>query len=228
MTGQANAASSLLCGFNNTRGGETSLANSAVAGLRAAIVAQFPGVKVRLFAQLSKASLTGCRATYIAVITSPTSGIKPLSAAEQTALKNYVDAGGVATLFTDNNTFVANATTINNSVLKPFGLAATGTLTGGQPITLKSGNNPVASGPAGNTSQLDTFYPGWFAKLGTSTELGSFPANGKPGLAWLPAGALGHGSGAVVMFADASLVLDGTRSAEDTTGILNALALGLR
>ncbi len=225
--GPAAAALPVLCGFNNARGGIESLANSGVAGLRAAIVAQFPGVKFHLVGHLTSTTLASCNVVYLGVATSPTSGIKPLSKAEQSALRAFVDAGGSAALFTDNDTFVTNAPAINASLLTPFGVTATGTLDGNQAITLKSGTNPVASGPAGTIGQLDTFFPGWLSKFGKSKDLGTFTANSQPGLAWLPAGVLETGSGPVVMFADSSLLLDGTRTAEDTTGILNAFALGL-
>jgi hypothetical protein len=92
---------------------------------------------------------------------------------------------------------------------------------------MATGTNPVASGPAGTINQLESYYPGWFSKLGASTLLGTLPANNEPGLAYLPAGSLGAGSGDVIFFADSSLLLDGTRTSDDTTGILNALAVGL-
>ena len=226
---QANAATSpVICGFNTTRGGIESLANSGVAGLRNAITQQFPGVKFHLAGTVTATALAGCTVEYLGVATSSTSGIKPLSKAEQTALRDFVLGGGTAVLFTDNDTFVTNASLINASLLTPFGVSTTGTLDDNQVITLQAGTNPVATGPAGTISQLDTFFPGWFVKLGRAQTLGALVANSQPGVAWLPAGSLAVGSGYVVMFSDSSMLLDGTRTAEDTTGILNALALGLQ
>lgn len=223
----AHAADLTIGGFNQARGGATSLADPNTANLKKAIMRQFPGARFDFFSQLTATQLSKVNVVFLSVTTGDFSAISPLSKAEQTALRNFVVGGGTAVIFTDNDTFSAKprAPASNASLLEPFGLAATGTLKGAQPIELIACQNPIAKGPAGQITQLDTFYPGWFSILGASVDLGTLVSDGKPGLAWLHPGALGIHSGAVVFFADSSLVFDSHRTANDTIGILNALAL---
>ena len=61
--------------------------------------------------------------------------------------------------------------------------------------------------------------------LGSSTDLANLTPNNEPALAYMPAKHLGSSSGPAIFFSDSSLMLDGTRTANDQTAILNALAL---
>jgi hypothetical protein len=101
-------------------------------------MAQFPGVAFHLANHLSAHQLTGADVVFLGVIGSPTSGIKPLSKTEQSVLLSFVQHGGTAVLFTDNDTFASNAKAVNSSLLKPFSLAATGTRSSGRRHCLES------------------------------------------------------------------------------------------
>lgn len=212
----------VIGGFNETRGGQQSLQDPAVAGLRSAITQAFPTASFKFAGKLTSTFLGHVTVVMLGVGKSATSGIKPLSKSEQTALAAFVRGGGAALIFTDNSTFDSNAKSQNKSLLAPFGLAAAGTLDGNQAAPFTGSKDPIANGPFGTASQLDTFFPGWFSKTGSSKVLASFSYNGKPAVAYLPARG---SSGAVVLFADSSLLFDSNRTANDQTAILNAFAL---
>ena len=210
-------ASLIIGGFDSTRGGFESVANSSVeSDLRDAITGRFPGVTFSSTGTLTAPYLSGVNVLLLGVAQGDFAAISPLTAAEQTALLSFVDAGGTAVLFADNSDFDLNnqAPAANASFLSPFGLAADGTLTGNQSATFLSGGG-----------SLDTYYPTDFSTLGGSTELAAFTSNGQPAAAYFPRGALMANSGAVVFFADSSMMLNGFLTPNDATAILNAIAL---
>lgn len=221
-TAARTAKALVLGGFNETRGGQQSLQDPAVSGLRSAIAAAFPNITFKFSAKLSAKFLRKVNVVLLGVGKSATNGITPLSKKEQTALANFVHNGGTALNFTDNDTFDSNAKAQNDSLLAPFGLAATGTIAGDQAAPFAGSNDPIGNGPFGTATQLDAYFPGWFSKTGSSSVLASFTYNAKPAVAYLSAHA---GSGAVTLFADSSLLFDSNRTADDQTAILNALAL---
>jgi hypothetical protein len=208
-------------GFNMTRGGIESLQSEPA--LAAAITTAFPHSHFRYAAKLSKSLLAKVNVVIIGVAEASTTAITPLSAAEQKQLSAFVARGGTALIFTDND---LQFQTASQSLLTPFGLASTGVLDGnntGSFLTLSS--DPIQTGPFGTATQLDTSWPGWFSALGSSTKLATLNANGQPTLAYLPAGALAAGSGAVVFFSDSTYLIDSARTANDQIAVLNALAL---
>ena len=208
--------------FNPARGGIESLKASDLAGLRAAIKKMFHP-RFKYAGKLTAKFLGSVDVIVIGVAKTVSTEIKPLGSREQSALVGFARHGGTVIVFADNSDF-QNA---DDSVLVPFGLSSTGKLDGDQTATWVGNvsQNPLASGPAGVSQQLDTYYPGWFSNLGSAQDLADLPVSGQPVAAYLAAGALGSGSGAVIFFADSSLMLDGTRSKNDETAILNALSL---
>lgn len=123
-------------GFDAARGGIGALSTNA--GLQSLILSEFPGSTFSSTATLTSAYLSTISDLVISVGFTNSSGITPLSAAEQTALFNFVLGGGTALLFTDNDSFNASAPAVNSSFLTPFGLTATGTLSGFQSSTLST------------------------------------------------------------------------------------------
>ena len=206
--------------FNIKRGGLESLASSDESGLRMAIKHLFPGSTFHYNGKLTSTFLSTVNVVVIGVADQISTPITPLTGSEQTALLRFVKSGHKAILFTDND---LEFQTSSNSMLAPFGLHCTGVITGSAAATFLSAN-PIQSGPAGMAQQLDTFYPGWFDVLGKSTDLANLP-NNEPGLAYFPAKGFSAGSGPAIFFADSSLMIDGTRTANDQIAILNALAL---
>ncbi len=220
----AEASSLAVGGFNAARGGGGSIATDT--GLQSLILGQFPGSTFSSTATLTSSYLSTISDLIISVAAADNVAITPLSASEQTALVNFVDAGGTALLFTDNSTFDSTAPTVNNSFLSPFGLSAAGTLNGVNSSTIVNSSNPVVTGPAGTATGFDTNYPGWFSSLGSALEIAKLTANNEPDLAVLLPGALAPGSGAVVFFADGNnLGGGGASDSNDNILILNSLAL---
>ena len=219
------APSLAVGGFNSVRGGEESIETNT--GLQNLITAQFPGTTFSGARKLTPQYLSTISHLIIGVGTSCCTGTK-LSVAEQHALVDFVVAGGTALLFGDNDSSNEIARQANRSFMAPFGLSMTGTLVAEQPSTIVNSSNPVVTGPAGTATGFDTNYPGWFSRLGSATKIAVLTANNKPSLAFLPPGALGTGSGAVVFFSDANCIQVGSggiNSANDNILILNSLAL---
>jgi hypothetical protein len=130
--GVTTAKADVIGGFDLSRGGEFSLRDSAsLSGLRTAITSAFPGDTLSANGTLTPAYLSSINTLFISSATGNTTATSPLSASEQTALTNFVLAGGSALIFVDNDTFAGGASpTANNSFLSPFGLHVTGTLNG--------------------------------------------------------------------------------------------------
>jgi hypothetical protein len=222
------AASLTVGGFNEARGGEESINENP--GLQNLITTQFPGTIFSSSAELTPAYLSTINALIIGVAVSCGEEIKPLSVAEQTALLNFVKAGGTALLFGDNS---ENAKAANHSFTAPFGLSMAGTLelTGGS--TIVNSSNPVVTGPAGTATGFDYEVPGWFSELGSAQKIAVLNAPGlkgdkQPSVAALLPGVPGTGSGATVFFSDSdSLIVSycGISSTNDNILILNSLAL---
>jgi hypothetical protein len=210
-------------GFDVARGGIESLGASDAAQLKAAILAAYPHSKIRLTKKLTVAFLTKVKVLVLGVAYGGTQGITPLSTAEQTALGNFVKGGGTALLYCDNNLQFSPA---SNSFANPFGLTAGGVLDNGQIATFVTGiTDPIMTGPFGTATQFETQWPGWFTALGSSVTLANLAGNGAPEIAYLPAGALGTGSGAVVLFGDSSTLIDSDRTMNNQIALLNGLAL---
>ena len=216
----------IIGGFDAGRGGYMSLRDSgSLALLRSSVTSQFPGATFTASGTLTSAYLSTLNYLFVSSATSNNSAITPLSASEQTALRNFVLSGGTALIFVDNDTFDPNAPLANSSLLTPFGLHITGTLGGSQSGTIINSANPIVTGRAGTATGIDTLYPGWLDNLNGSLRIANQNANGAPALSAFLPGALGAGSGGAVFFTDANLALDGTRTTNNTILILNSLAL---
>jgi hypothetical protein len=216
-------ASLSVGGFAKTRGGLESLASTSESLLKKAIRTGFPHSTFHFSNRLTTKLLQGVNVVILGVAEADMTGIAPLDAREQANLLHFVKGGGNAVIFADNDLQFQAA---SDSVLAPFGLSSTGVLSGNQTAAfVNPSNNPVENGPFGTATQLDTGWPAWFSNLGASTELAQLAQNGMPACAYLPAGSLAPGSGTAVFFSDSTMMIDGTRTPNDQTAILNALAL---
>jgi hypothetical protein len=198
-------------GFDLGRGGVMSLTDgSFTIQLRSELSAEFSGVSLAATSTLTDSFLTGLDVLFISSAKGNTSVTTPLTAAEQTALLNYVLAGGQAIIVVDNNTFGGPTTdSVNESFLEPFGLDSTGTLTGTRDGTITNPSHAVTNGPFGSVSAFRFLFPGWFDNLGPNADpLGTIDANGEVGLAVIDRGALSPTSGQVVFFSDTGPFID--------------------
>ena len=133
-------------------------------------------------------------------------GIVPLSAAEKSALLNYVLGGGTALVLAEEYVDHASA----QSLLDPFGITiADDGVSGLQYGTILNPSHPIFDGPFGVQSAFAVLGSGIFTDLGPyATSLATMDSTGFPILASIEAGVLGPGSGRVILMPDASPFAD--------------------
>ncbi len=226
----ADASAVTIGGFDASRGGSLSLKSGTdLSSLRGELATAFPGVVLEESDVLTDSFLSGLDVLVIFSITGCCSATMPLSPAEQAAVTDFVNAGGGALIFADNDTFylaTGIADTVNESLIDPFGLDVTGTFYGTYPATVTDpSSSPVTSGPFGTVSSLSLLYPGYFDNLGTNaTSLATLNVNGGPFLAVIEQGLLSPTSGGVVLFSDGGLAINSYLGYADNKAlILNAV-----
>ncbi|GAB5443698.1 MAG: hypothetical protein Fues2KO_40470 [Fuerstiella sp.] len=143
--------------------------------------------------------------------------IKPLTAAEQTALYDFVAGGGSALLMPENN---FQFETASNSFLAPFGLASGGFNQNEFRVSVTDPDHPIFSGDYGTITGYDLWYPGEITTLGPNAVPIAEIAPGRPVAAVIEPGTLNVGSGAVVV-----LVNQVTMGDDDIPGLPNVFPL---
>ena len=210
-------------GFDPSRGGFESLASGDNSTLVNDITKAIPGTTFSFSNTLTPSFLAGVNAVILGVGTTESTGVTPLTSSEQMALHNFVLNGGTALIYTDNDSFDANAPVVNASFLTPFGLTATGTLfpPANPPILNPSGPLTHPFTPVTNFTTDDA---GFYNNTGTGTVLAQF-APGEAAIDYFARGTLGPHSGTAVFFSDSNtLANDGSGL---TTSNLNLLLNGL-
>lgn len=198
------AQARVLLSFDGTRGGNGSVTDSPTyATLRSDIATQLPDYSVLETSTLSAASLSGVDVAWLGVVRANGLAVT-LSASEQTALMNFVVAGGTAVLFCDNDTFASTAPAANASFVSPFGVSIAGTMSGDTTHTVVNGSNFIMNGVFGSVgATLTTSYPGYFSTVPPSAQvLARIGSNNEASVLWIPAGTLAPTSGDVIMFSD--------------------------
>lgn len=217
------AGAQIIGGFSVARGGSHSWASGSYpAAMRQLVNSSFPGVSHTETDTLTPAYLSAVHVVVLSVAMSDSSAISPLTAAEQAALRAFVDAGGSAILMPDNDAFSGGAVAANVSLISPFGMAVTGTLFGSQLVNFSAGPNPLADGPFGQVAQITFNYPAWLTALGGARQIGTLAANGQPAIAIFDRGDLAPGSGRVVVCTDTA-AMDLSFGAGNGTAFLNAM-----
>jgi hypothetical protein len=191
-------------GFDASRGGTFSLRDGTnLSNLRGAITSGFPGSTFTAAPTLTESYLSGVQVLIVGAPTSNFTATTALSASEQTALVNFVKAGGGLIVVTDNDSYVGGAGAVNNSFLSPFGLSSTGTFGNTLEVTVTNTTHPVTAGPFGPVPSYQTLFPGYFDTLGPNAiPLATLPTNGQHTLAVINREVLGAGSNGVVFFSD--------------------------
>jgi len=219
------AADPNVVGFNSVRGGVTNIVSGQEFDqLRAALIAVHPSTTFR-----GVSPLTDINSADDIVILASGSGsvtaITPLSAAEQTALLNFVLAGGSAIICVDNDTFNGAASdAANESLLDPFGLDVTGTgLPWSRTASVTAPASPVMNGPYGVIATHSVGWSGWFNTVGPAgSVIARLNDNSQPNLVEVPCGTLGPGSGRVVLFSDTTMLIDTYVTANNLALLKNA------
>jgi hypothetical protein len=200
----ATASAQLIVGFNTARGGSYNL--QAQTQQQSAIAAALPTATFTFASALSTTSLAGARGL---VIATPIDNINPttlLTAAEQSALLGLVLGGGFAIILVDSSG-APGFDPVNDSFTAPFGLGVNNNNTSLLTIINPTGN-PISNGPFGLVTTLPGIAAGEL--VGTPSfpssfvPLGQFSA-GVFGAGYIPAGALGPGSGPVLFVSDSNI-----------------------
>ena len=176
---------------------------------RAAALAGFPG---STFVGLDALTPAALNPLDVIIVGAPTLSGPPisLSSSEQTALLDFVRSGGGAQIFFDNDSYagVPASDDAAETYLDPFGIDATGRVPSQSTTTSIALAHPVINGQFGTVTNLFTNFGGWFETVGPATPLAQYDANGQIALAAIAPGALGAGSGAVVILGDADPIVD--------------------
>ena len=204
--------------FNGARGGDFSLSDgSSAAAMKSLIQTTFPAATITGTSDLTTPGfLANVDVMWLNSVFNNTTATSPLSGAEQTALLNFVNGGGRAIIFGENEVFD------DSSLLAPFGAATTGNLVFLQTGTITNQTDVITNGPFGLVSTLQGNYSGTFTTLGAATALGAW-GNGGTSVAVLQPNALSAGSGRVLLLSDVNYYADQLGAADNSTLLLNAL-----
>lgn len=211
--------------FDASRAGEANLATGIfTTQLRASLAANFPGSTIATTPSLTPAFLSSVDVMIVASANN-FDGITPLSPAEQSALFNHVLGGGTAMILAEEYLDHTSA----QSLLTPFGVTiADDGRSGLQYGTILNPAHPLFDGPFGVQSQFAVLGSGIFTSLGPyATSLSTMDSTGFPILATIEAGALGPGSGRVILLPDATPFADPIAEgyfSEAETLFLNSIA----
>ncbi len=224
--GRVEAIPITIGGFDLARSEQASLTSgSLLTELRTEIASGFVGSNLADTTTLTNAFLSSIDVLVVFTATTCCSATTPLSTTEQTALHDFVEAGGGALIFVDNDSFDAAADAVNESFLDPFGLDVTGTLDLLQTTTVTNNSHPVTNGPFGMVNSFTTNFPGFFDNLGSDAlSLGTLNINNGDALAVIGSGVLSPTSGSVVFFSDNNIAADGILGQTDNRAlVLNAI-----
>ncbi len=211
----AETQGAVLGGWDLTRGGPYSLSDgSYTTTVRTALTSIFPGTTITGSSTLTPAYLSTLDLLVITAAYTDSQPVTPLSAAEQTALVNFVQAGGRALLLGERNDL---GPLFNASMMNPFGLNISGATFADPNATIVQ-TAPFTAGPFGTVSTITTTNPGWFDNVGSAITVATLDSNSAPVLAYFPENALGAGSGRVVFSADSDIYQ------ENLTLILNTFS----
>lgn len=193
--------------FDSSRGGAANLVDGAITSLaRASLAVNFPDATIASAPTLTPSFLAGLDLLIVSSARDGSSGISPLSAAEQAALFDFVLAGGSAMLLAE--VYVDDASA--QSLVGTFGMSVVDDgLIGLQPGTIQNPGHPVFDGPYGVQPFVAVYGAGVFTDLGPyANSLATMDANGLPIIATIESGVLGPGSGRVFIMADATPFAD--------------------
>jgi hypothetical protein len=206
----AQASPFVVGGFDAARGGIASLAPGENSALAADIVSAFPGTTFQFTNTLTSSFFSSVNAVILGAGTSDTSSITPLSASEQAALKSFVLGGGIALMFSDNDTFAPNAPAANANFLAPFAVTATATLNNFVTAPILNPAGPL-TGPFTPVTPFTTNFPGWYSDTNGGlvlADLNNDPT--KPAIDYFGPGAFGPNSGVTVLFSDSNAMIAAT------------------
>jgi hypothetical protein len=209
---QSHAQAGLVIGtFDSTRATTANvLTGNYTHEAIASLTSHFPGTTFATAPMLTPQFLSGINILLIASPMTDSTEITPLSSSEQTAMLNFVKAGGSAFIIAEGySPFIPTDT----SMVSPFGMSIVDDgLTGILTATPTTQSHPVINGPFGDTTTIPLYGAGVFPLLGPyATSLAYEDATHKSVLAAIPSGALSPTSGRVVIISDSNVFIDDTQ-----------------
>ena len=229
----------VIGGFSALRANNVSLhqgTGATIAPTQSGVATAFPSATITSTDTLTPSYLSTVDVLIVTSIRQPATVAFPvtLSAAEQSALFDFVSNGGSALIFTENDSFNVNADAGNESFLDPFGLDSSGT--GSSPAYPSSVHNPTVTNPThpivDNTFGFGAVTTPLFFAFGSFNNLGpnanelahiGGPLNA-PGIAVIERNALAPGSGAVILFSDTSPFFGNYVNAHNSQLLLSSIA----
>ncbi|MCC6968825.1 MAG: hypothetical protein IT434_01260 [Phycisphaerales bacterium] len=214
----------VIGGFNTTRAGAMSLAGGTdVMLLSSSLEIAFPGATLTGVGTLSDSYLAGVDVLFLTSgkkHSGASNAISPLTAAERTALLNFVKSGKGAIIAIDNSDFEA----ANESILDAFALDASGKLGASEPLALgDTAESAIVNGRFGAIASLPTFWPGVVDNASSDRVVGRF-TNDLAGLTIIPRDAISAGSGPVVIVSDMSTLVNTYLAGDAMALMLNAVS----
>lgn len=218
ITLQPAAAGVVVGGWDLARGGTGSVKDSPEqAGVRSLIATISPGATLTASNTLTDPYLSSIDVLLIGGQFADGVFITALSASEQSALFNFVSAGGNAAIVTEREPQGGpGGDAVRESLIDPFGMDTMGD-SHAPTATFVNALHPIANGPFGAITQFGLNAAGWYNNLGPyAVPLATEDFFGQPVLAVIEAGAISPTSGRVVFLSDGN-ALD--------AGSFNSLAL---
>jgi hypothetical protein len=193
--------------FNESRGGFDSLDDPGQANQKALISFLHPEVTYSSTSTLTSAYLSTVNTMIIGDGFDVSHTISALSAAEQSALFQFVSNGGNLAVFTENSNYdLANGAASRASLIGPFGLATTGWIVNDTAQIVASPTHPIALGPGGPLTHFDLHNTGWLTSLGPYAHtIAIETVTGMPVMAAIERGAISATSGRAVFLTDSSV-----------------------
>lgn len=201
------AQATVIGAFGPPRVAQDSLVSGHLpADMRNLILSNFPGTSFATSPTLTPEFLSSIDLLMIATAKGNDTSIAPLTNSEQSALFEFVRAGGDALLMTEGlSTYVVAA----QSIAASFGMTVVNDgLSGILPCLPTDSSHPLFDGPFGNQGYLAVYGSGVFSDLGPyATSVANMVENGQPVAAIIEAGAIEPGSGRVLLLADTHLFI---------------------
>lgn len=199
----------VIGGFDTERSGHISFpAGDYFSQARASLSTSLGPVVFKGFPTLTYENLDGLDIVVLAPGTTHSTSAPPLSASEQSVLRQYVLAGGGVVILADNYYYSTGAPAEETALLAPFGMTGYGMLQNTIWATVPlPENHAVTSGRFGSVATFPQFFPGGISNVGpwahalASNELGI-------ALAVIEADVMGEDSGRVAVYSDGNSFAD--------------------
>ncbi len=224
-------ATLVIGGFNSDRIGVGSITDGPIAEeFRSLISSKWSGATFVGTDFLSASFLSTVDVLFIGA--PRIGGATYLSSDEQQNLLNFINVGGGAIIFGDNDDYAGVPVSDNaaESFLDPFGVDITGHMDGLQLAHGGTLDHPIMNGPHGVVETIATYHGGWFNGLGSyAAKVAEFYDNGEAAVAAIPKYVLTPEAGGVVFLSDADMLVDSADGGHFGTGdnqtlVLNSVA----